>query len=349
MNNMDKFNEYKDNGLTGLVNLGNTCYINSCLQALSHCYELNNYLNNNLENDIEKKVNELPCSILLLEWNKLRKMMWSKNCTVAPHGFLKGTQHVATVLNRDLFTGFAQNDIHEFLLFLIDSFHDSIKREVTINIEGKVINKKDKLAIECYKMIKNMYSNNFSELLEIFYGIQVTKITSVDSEILSATPEPYCVLSLSLPKTQNNMCDLIDCFKLYCENEFLSGDNAYFNDKTNKKEDVNKNTVFWSFPNVLIIDLKRYDNFLRKVNTQVNIPINDLNLQSFVYGYDSEKYVYDLFAVCNHHGNCNGGHYTACIRNANNNWYLFNDHNITQIPENKIITQSAYTLFYRIK
>jgi ubiquitin carboxyl-terminal hydrolase 8 len=33
--------KYNDKGLTGLCNLGNTCYINSCMQILSHCYELN--------------------------------------------------------------------------------------------------------------------------------------------------------------------------------------------------------------------------------------------------------------------------------------------------------------------
>lgn len=345
---MEKFVNYKDKGLTGLVNLGNTCYMNSCLQALSNCYEFSNYLNDNFENNYEKNLNDIPASILIIEWNKLRKLMWSQNCTVAPHGFLKATHHVAKVLKRDLFTGFAQNDIHEFLLFLIDSFHDSVKREVEINIKGKVINSKDKLAVECYKMIQKMYSNSYSELLDLFYGIQVTKITSRTNEILSANPEPYCVLSLPLPNNKKETT-LIDCFKLYCESEFLFGENAYYNEKTKEKEDVNKSTVFWSLPNILILDLKRYDNFLRKINTHVDIPLDNLDLRNFICGYDSNKYIYNLFAVCNHHGNCNGGHYTACIKNANELWYLYNDSVIQQIKPEKVITQSAYTLFYRIK
>ena len=31
-------------GLTGLANLGNTCFINSCMQVLSHTQEFNNFL-----------------------------------------------------------------------------------------------------------------------------------------------------------------------------------------------------------------------------------------------------------------------------------------------------------------
>ena len=38
------FKKYEDNGLTGLANIGNTCYLNSCMQIISHTYELNEFL-----------------------------------------------------------------------------------------------------------------------------------------------------------------------------------------------------------------------------------------------------------------------------------------------------------------
>ena len=61
---------------------------------------------------------------------------------------------------------------------------------------------------------------------------------------------------------------------------------------------------------------------------------------------------YNLYAVVNHYGSINGGHYTSHTKNAINNlWYEFNDSNVVHIdPENlnkEIITNSGYILFYK--
>ncbi|KAF2367775.1 Peptidase C19 ubiquitin carboxyl-terminal hydrolase [Trinorchestia longiramus] len=62
-----------------------------------------------------------------------------------------------------------------------------------------------------------------------------------------------------------------------------------------------------------------------------------------------DKHVYDLYAVCNHHGkDLQGGHYTAVCHNpSSGEWYEFDDSRVKQIPEDKVVTQDAYLLFYQ--
>ena len=94
------------------------------------------------------------------EYYKLHKMIWGKNCIVSPGSFLRTIQNVARQKQLSLFTGFNQNDISEFLLFVLDCFHNALRREVIMNIKGTPENNEDKMAIECYKTIKNMYSKS---------------------------------------------------------------------------------------------------------------------------------------------------------------------------------------------
>ena len=339
---------YKNKGLTGLQNLGNTCFLNSTMQCLSHTYEFNNFLD---KGEFKSYLNKQADSILLLEWNKLRELMWSENCQISPAGFIQAVQKIANIKDKDLFTGWAQNDLPEFLLFIVDCFHNALSREVDMTIRGTVQNDKDKVAKVCYEMMKNMYKKEYSEVLRCFYGIHVSKIVDHDNNELSLTPEPYFMIDLPLPSTENKNIDLYDCFNLYTGSELLqeSTDNAWFNDKTGKKQDVKKNIVFWNLPDILVIDFRRFNNRQIKDQRFISIPLIDIDLRKYVDGYNKDSYVYDLYGVCNHSGGTNGGHYTAHVKNANGKWYVFNDMEVTEIPENRVISSQAYCLFLRKK
>ena len=58
--------------------------------------------------------------------------------------------------------------------------------------------------------------------------------------------------------------------------------------------------------------------------------------------------MYDLYAVCNHSGVTQGGHYTANVKNANEKWYNYNDTYVTAIKKENAVTAKAYCLFFRL-
>jgi ubiquitin C-terminal hydrolase len=303
--------------------------------------------------------------------------MWSQNCVISPGRFINTVQRIAKITNRDLFTGWSQNDLPEFLLFLFDSFHNALTREVIMDIKGNIKTKKDEMGKACYEMMKTQYTKDYSEFLNIFFGIHVSVLTPVSEKgretaasnpdpdclnYLSLRPEPYMLIHLPIPsKEEANIRNadknvtLFHCFEKQCECELLRGENAWFNEKENKKQDVHKRMLFWSLPNIMIIDIKRFITSMNgrsKKNQQfIDIPINNVDFSKYVEGYAKETYIYDLYAICNHHGQIDGGHYSATIKNSNGKWYNFNDTQVTEIivNDNIISGNTPYCLFYRKK
>ena len=336
---------FKNKGLSGLANLGNTCFINSCMQVLSHTYELNCFLD---KETYISKLRKKYESALLVEWDNLRKLLWTENCIVSPNKFLKTIQKVAEVKDRDIFTGYSQNDLPEFLLFLIDCFHTGLSREIKITVSGKAETETDQIAVKCFEMIKQMYSKEYSEIWNLFYAVHVSEITCLKTgKQLKITPEPYFMIDLPIPP-DNKSPSLIDCFNHYVTGEVLDGDNCWIDDNK-QRVDVRKRLQFWSFPNILVIDFKRFNARFQKNQILIDFPINNLDLSPYVIGYKKEMYKYELYGVCNHSGSTMGGHYTAYVKNANGKWYHFNDTSVTEVSESSIVSPKAYVLFYRKK
>jgi ubiquitin carboxyl-terminal hydrolase 8 len=342
-----ELSKYENKGLSGLVNLGNTCFINSCMQILSHTYELNDFLN---QENYKKKIKNKYESALLLEWDNLRKMLWNENCIVSPGKFIKTIQKIAQIKNIDIFTGYSQNDVPEFLLFLIDCFHDSLSREIKMTISGIVENETDDIAVKCYEMIKKMYSKEYSEIWNLFYAVHISVINSVETgKQIGMSPEPYFMIDLPIPP-EKKYPSLIDCLDHYVNGEIIDGENALYDEESKKYIAIRRKIQFWSFPNILVIDFKRFNSRNQKNQMLISFPLENLDLSNYVIGYKKNSYVYDLFGVCNHTGGALGGHYTSFVKNANGKWYHFNDSDVSEVGlVDSIVSPKAYCLFYRKK
>jgi ubiquitin carboxyl-terminal hydrolase 8 len=343
-------NKYKNKGYTGIDNLGNTCFLNSCLQVLNHTYELHEILDSDIKSRYLKK--NLPDANILNEWNDLRNVMWSGNGIVSPNKFVHNVHEIANVKGREIFTGWAQNDMPEFLLFMIECIHNSYSRSINMRINGNSENPIDDMAIQCYSMLQNIYNKEYSEIMDLFYGIYMSEIISMDgNKRLAIKPEHYFILDLPVLDNNNLANNLYDCFDMFCKTEILEGDNAWFNETTNSKEDIKKQFSFWNFPKILVISLKRFSpDGTQKIHSNIDFPLENLDLSKYVRGYNASTYKYDLYGVCNHMGGVTGGHYTAFAKHAENKWIHFNDNSVELVDDvSKIITPLAYCLFYRKK
>jgi ubiquitin C-terminal hydrolase len=355
-------------GLSGLTNLGNTCYINTCMQVLSHTTALNSLLDNSTLEEpcseltdtqrlqltpIRKRTEEAKNekyldNILLREWNNLRKLLWKQNCTVSPNRWIHTIQHISKQKDLELFSGYLQNDVTEFLLFILNSFHNALSKEVEMTIHGKANNNIDVLAKHCLTAYSKFFKSNYSDIIKLFYGIEINIIRDLNDKTLSQSYNPFSIITLPLlPKSNLN---IIELFNHYHKEEELDNDNLWENEKKEKIK-IKKLIKVWNFPDILIIFFKRWNYVNNKKDQRlIDFPLNNLNLSKHVIGYIPHTFVYDLYGVCNHSGSNDGGHYTAFIKhNINNKWYHFNDTNITEIHPTNIVTNQAYCLFYNKK
>lgn len=333
----------------GLANLGNTCYLNSCIQVILRMGKLNEYLS---KGDYKKHLKNEPDSLVMVEWDNLRELMWSNNnCVIAPNAYVRAVQRVAAHKGRDIFTGMAQNDMPEFLLFFMECLHNAVSREVNMQISGKEVNTVDRLATQSYKMMKEMFEKDYSEMVEMFYCVQITLLNEIDCpreelmlRALTSKPEPLFMLDIPIPARPN--ATLYECLDHYCAGEVLDGDNAWLNEKTGKMQSVRKTTMFWSLPKYMVISLKRFNNRLQKLQTHVEFPLK-ANFASYVCGYKRDTYVYEAFGVCEHSGGVGGGHYTCKVLGEDEKWRNINDTNVSIIEAEKVNTPHAYCIFYR--
>jgi ubiquitin carboxyl-terminal hydrolase 4/11/15 len=109
---------------------------------------------------------------------------------------------------------------------------------------------------------------------------------------------------------------------------------------------------FYYLPQLFIISLNRFKcqgSYYFKNKIFVEFPLKNMDLNQFVCGFNKNNNIYDCFAICQHFGEMEGGHYTAICKNIDEKWYYYDDETCSVCEENNIISSAAYIIFFRRK
>ncbi|KAG7278855.1 hypothetical protein CRUP_010418 [Coryphaenoides rupestris] len=332
--------------LTGLRNLGNTCYMNSILQCLCNTPAMAEYFNQNYYQDDINRANILGHKgEVAEEFGVIMKALWS-----GLYKCISARDFKITIGKiNDQFSGYEQQDSQELLLFLMDGLHEDLNKadnrkrykeeEENDHLDDQ---KAADVAWNKHKLL------NESIIVALFQGQFKSTVQCLTCHRKSRTFEAFMYLSLPLASTSK--CSLQDCLRLFSKEERLTDNNKVFCRHCKAHRDSTKKLEIWKVPPIVLVHLKRFSyegRWKQKLQTSVDFPLENLDLSQYVIAPRQNLKKYCLYGVSNHYGGLDGGHYIAYCKNTmKQRWYKFDDHEVSEMSTSSVKSSAAYILFY---
>ncbi|CAJ0583481.1 unnamed protein product, partial [Mesorhabditis spiculigera] len=349
-------------GLTGITNIGNSCYFNSAIQVLSNSRPLSAFLRSQANFWIfaDKRL----CWQLSSHFQQL----WSRH----PNPYIDVSMLLSTFKSDNrFFNNLRQHDAHELFRCLLTQLDEELS-EPMFDYEENLRAKKPKTSPQNDTSILGSTVGSRSVIKDIFEGriestelslsmtmndINEPKLEKTEKEDPGVTTEvsKFTRMVNSFTDTFfSTSIDLIGCLEEYFKPALLFGDNAYRCEKCKSPQKGTKYCQISSLPEVLCIHLKRFKmdaaGFKQKVSTHTLFPVYGLNLAPYALPECTKNGAkYELSGMVIHSGNqAESGHYTACCRNLDDgNWYTFDDKDVMKIDPIDLLSREAYFLLYQ--
>jgi ubiquitin C-terminal hydrolase len=342
-------------GVVGIQNMGNTCYSNSTLQLLRACPEWNAYcLTQNFAEQLSAVPDTNSYKRILLAYQDILKSLWSayKPAYVRPLGFISEVRKAVKGTVYEMFGIPIPNDSHEYLVYLLDCFHEAIKTE-TPYIEKqirKMMDGDEQMNIMAENGWNKFLSKNNSEVVARFFGMMRKTIYCTHCENNSYQWEVFN--SLKIPCEGATFQDWIQNEVKDSEIEGYHCDNCKKLTPGNDRHLAKIYTHIWKLPPSLFVTLRRFNWNGSKNMTSCPYEGGEISFKEFFASEsrdESKEWLYELRGVSDHLGSHLGGHYTAQFKHPiSGEWWRIDDE--TAYKQDKpSFNPSNYIFYFRKK
>ncbi|OZJ02456.1 hypothetical protein BZG36_04094 [Bifiguratus adelaidae] len=352
-------------GIRGISNMGNTCFMSVILQSFAHNPLVKAHFLADKHN--AKRCTQKHC--MCCEMDDMFVQLYSGNHQPwGPTSFLQTMWSSSKEL-----AGYAQQDAHEFFISALNTMHSHSYDRVAENCQCVVhstfagLLQSDVTCLNCGNV-----TTAFDPFLDVSLDLRNTGKKAMRAHVPSGQN------GHAAPREILDGNTLVDCLERYTSSEELGQDEYICSKCGSTFQRATKQLSVKKLPSVLSFQLKACDNTIsylptnipfqrfehgtsaHKIETKIHFP-EHLNMEPFITSVKRRNssanvaikdgdvhhpsYGYSLFAVVNHQGKMDTGHYTMYARHRGN-WYRFDDHQVTLANRKVVLDSKVYMCFY---
>lgn len=308
----------------GMYNVGNTCYLNSTLQALFHVPALVNWLLSDSHHISKCEQNDgggecLTCAVA----KTLQSSHQKSGCAIKPFYIYNKLKLIC----RTMVPG-QQEDAHEFLRYLLEGM--------------------EKAYLARHKASKlDSYSKETTPINQIFGGYIRTEVKCLQCRHVSTTFQHFQDLLVDIRKAST----LDEALSSYFSREQLDN-NDYKCEACKRRVPATKQFSLERPPKVLCVQLKRFSVLGGKISKHIGFK-QTIDMGPYLWkepGEPTQSLTYKLMSIVTHMGpSVNCGHYTAVAKVSTGQYYSFDDSCVRPLSLSNVFSTNAYIMIFEME